>query len=117
MTSKELMDNGYNIKVDYQPILETVPAPESLTEYFERSAAVMRAIVDRYGAQGGTLLIVTHAPGLLALTDALRGLRPDPETFYRTVSAFPPLATYLAEHDGTKWKHSERPFSIIPSES
>jgi broad specificity phosphatase PhoE len=117
MTNKELMSNGYHIKSDYQPILETIHAPESLPEYFERSAHVMRGIIDRYGAHGGTLLIVTHAPGLLALTEALRGLRPNADTFYRTVSTYPPLATYVAEYDGTKWKHSERPFSILPSET
>jgi len=114
MTKTELMENGYKIKVEYKPLIQKVNVPESLDEYFDRCVTVMRGIIDRYGHHGGTILIVTHAPGLLALTDALMGVRPNHETFYRTVAAYPPLAVYTAEYDGTKWKHSERPFAITP---
>lgn len=113
MSKKELMDNRYNIKHDYKPIVSKVTVPETLDNYFDRSTVVMRAIIDRYGPYGGTLLLVTHAPGLLALTDALKGLRSQTETFYRNVSLFPPLAMYVAEYDGGKWKFSDQPFNIL----
>jgi hypothetical protein len=114
MTKKELVENGYKIKLEYKPLIQKLNVPESLNEYFDRCVIVMRGIIDRYGHHGGTILIVTHAPGLLALTDAIQGKRPDHDTFYRTVSKYPPLAIYIAEYDGTKWKHSEEPFSITP---
>jgi broad specificity phosphatase PhoE len=114
MTKTELADNGYNIKLEYKPLIQKVDAPESLDDYFNRCVIVMRGIIDRYSHHGGTVLIVTHAPGLLALTDAIKGKRPDHETFYRTVATYPPLAMYTAEYDGTKWKLSEQPFSITP---
>jgi broad specificity phosphatase PhoE len=114
MTKTELVENDYYIKVEYKPLIQKINVPESLDEYFDRSITVMRGIIDRYGHHGGTVLIVTHAPGLLALTDAIKGIRPNPETFYRTVSAYPPLAILTAEYDGAKWKHSEQPFSITP---
>lgn len=113
MTKKELMDNRYNIKQEYRPIISKVVVPETLEEYFERSATVMRGIIDRYGPYGGTLLIVSHAPGLLALTDAMKGLKPNGETFYRNVSAFPPLTMYIAEYDGSKWKYSDQHFNLV----
>ena len=109
---KELVDNGYRIKVDYKSLIPQVTVPESLDEYFDRCVTVMRGIIDRYGHHGGNVLIVTHAPGLLALTDAIQGKRPHHDTFYRTVAAYPPLAMYIAEYDGTKWNHSEQPFLI-----
>jgi broad specificity phosphatase PhoE len=114
MTKKELMDNRYNIKQEYKPIISKVDAPETLDEYFERSATVIRGIIDKYGQYGGTILIVTHAPGLLALTDGLKGIKPTAETFYRTVASYPPLATYIAEFDGSKWRFSDQPFNIVP---
>jgi broad specificity phosphatase PhoE len=114
MTKKELIENGYNIKLDYKSLIQKVNVPESLDEYFQRSVHVMRGIIDRYGHHGGTILIVTHAPGLLALTDAIKGIRPNHDTFYRTVAAYPPLAMYIADYDGTKWRHSEQPFNIAP---
>ncbi|CAF1024992.1 unnamed protein product [Rotaria sordida] len=116
MTQKELMENRYNIKHEYKPIISKVTVPETLDEYFERSATVMREIIDRYSIYGGTILIVTHAPGLLALTSAIKGLRPNTETFYRTVSTYPPLAIYLAEYDGSRWKYSDQPFNVISNE-
>lgn len=116
MTKTELVENGYNIKLEYKPLIRKVNAPESLDEYFQRCNTVMRGIVDRYGPFGGTVLIVTHAPGLLALTEALKGSRPSHENFYRTVATYPPLAIYKADFDGTKWSYSEQPFSIsLPS--
>ena len=115
MTIKELTDNRYNIKAEYKPLIPRVTVPESLEEYFERSAAVMQGIINRYGRYGGTVLIVTHAPGLLALTDAIKGTRPNSETFYRQVSMYPPLGMVLAEFDGSKWKFSEQPFNLIPT--
>jgi len=114
MTKKELVENGFKIKVEYKPLIEKIDVPESLDDYFNRCVIVMQGIIDRYSDQGGTILIVTHAPGLLALTDAIQGKRPDQETFYRTVAAYPPLAMYTAEFDGTKWKLSEQPFSMTP---
>jgi broad specificity phosphatase PhoE len=113
MTKKELTENRYNIKHEYKPLIPKVTVPETLDDYFDRSAAVMRGIIDRYGPYGGTVLIVTHAPGLLALTDAIKGLRPNIETFYRTVSAYPPLAMYIAEYDGSKWRYSDQPFNVV----
>ena len=108
MTKKELLAAGFNIKPDYTPLCPQVTVPESLKDYFERSARVMRGIIDRYYSYGGTVLIVTHAPGLLALTEAIKGLRPNAETFYRTVAAYPPLAIRVADYDGTKWKFTEQ---------
>ena len=67
MSKRELMENRYNIKHDYKPIISKVIVPETLEDYFARSATVMRGIIERYGPYGGTILIVTHAPGLLAL--------------------------------------------------
>ena len=99
---------------EYKPLIEKVDVPESLDEYFNRCITVMQGIIDRYSQQGGTILIVTHAPGLLALTDVIQGKRPDHDTFYRTVAAYPPLAMHTAEFDGTKWKVSEKPFAITP---
>ncbi|CAF2869683.1 unnamed protein product [Rotaria sp. Silwood2] len=113
MTKKELIANSYNIKREYKPIIPKVTAPETLDEYFERSATVMRGIINRYGMYGGTILIVTHAPGLLALTNAIKGLKPNTETFYRTVSTYSPLAMCLAEYDGSKWNYSDQPFNPI----
>jgi len=72
----------------------------------------MHDIIDRYGHHGRMIPIVTHASSLLALTDAIKGKGPDHDTFYRTVSKYLPLAVYIAGYDGTKWKHSEEPFSI-----
>ncbi|CAM4856595.1 unnamed protein product [Rotaria socialis] len=72
----------------------------------------MRGIINRYGNHGGTVLIVTHAPGVLALTDAIKGIRTNQEEFYHTVATYPPLATYIAEYDGANWRYSEQPFSI-----
>jgi broad specificity phosphatase PhoE len=115
MTKKELMENRYNIKHDYRPIISKVNVPESLDEYFERSATAIRGIIDRYGRYGGTVLIVTHAPGLLALTDAIKGVKPVTETFYRDVSIFAPLAMYIAEYDGSKWKYSDQPYNLVPT--
>jgi broad specificity phosphatase PhoE len=112
MTKKELMENRYNIKHEYKSIISKVSVPETLEDYFERSAMVMRGIIDRYGHYGGTVLIVTHAPGLLALTDAMKGIKTNTETFYRTVSAYPPLAMFVAEYDGSKWKYSDQPFTL-----
>lgn len=112
MTKKELIDNGYKIKADYKPLIQKITSPESLDEYFDRCVTVMRGIVDRYGHHGGTILVLTHAPGLLALTDAIQGKRPHHDTFYRTVATYPPLAAYIAEYDGTKWNLSEQPFAI-----
>ncbi len=112
MTKKELMENRYNIKHEYRSIISKVTVPETLEEYFERSNIVMRGIIDRYGHYGGTVLIVTHAPGLLALTDALKGLKPHAETFYRTVSTYSPLSMYIAEYDGSKWRYSDQPFNM-----
>jgi broad specificity phosphatase PhoE len=116
MTKKELMENRYNIKHEYKPIISKVIVPETLEDYFERSTNVMRGIIDRYGHYGGTVLIVTHAPGILALTDAMKGIKTNIETFYRTVSTYPPLAMYIAEYDGSKWKFSDQPFTLtLPS--
>lgn len=116
MSKQELVGNRYNIKQDYRSIISKLNVPETLEEYFERSNSVMRGIIDRYGHYGGTVLIVTHAPGLLALTDAVKGLKPTPETFYRTVSTYPPLAMYIAEYEGLKWKFSEQPFNLVSTE-
>jgi broad specificity phosphatase PhoE len=113
MTKKELMENRYHIKQDYKPLISKVTVPETLEEYFERSAHVIYGIVERYGPLGGTVLIVTHAPGLLALTDALKGIRPNAETFYHNVATYPPLAASIAEYDGSKWRFSEQPFTLI----
>ncbi|CAF3469730.1 unnamed protein product [Rotaria sp. Silwood1] len=113
MTKKELIANRYNIKREYKPIIPKVTVPETLDEYFERSVVVMREIIDRYGIYGGTVLIVTHAPGLLALTSAIKRLKPNMDTFYRTVSTYPPLAMFVAEYDGSKWKYSDQPFNPI----
>ncbi|UJR25015.1 hypothetical protein I4U23_006376 [Adineta vaga] len=112
MTKTELTENGYNIKLEYKTLIPKINAPESLDEYFDRSVTVMHGIVNRYAHRGGTILIVTHAPGLLALTDAIKGIRPNKEMFYRTVATYPPLALYIAEYDGARWKHSEQPFSL-----
>ncbi|CAF1065161.1 unnamed protein product [Rotaria sordida] len=112
MTKKELLENGYNIKVEYKPLIQKINVPESLEEYFHRCSIVMHGIINRYANYGGTVLIVTHAPGLLALTDAIKGIRTNQENFYRTVAGYPPLAVYIAEFDGKKWKYSEQPFSI-----
>ena len=109
---KELVDNGYPIKAEYKPIVNAVHVPESLQGYFERSTTVMRSILDRYGRYGETILIVTHAPGLRVLTDALKGVQTVEENFYRAVSSYSPLAIYVSEYDGTKWKHSEHPLTI-----
>ncbi|CAF0828001.1 unnamed protein product [Adineta ricciae] len=114
MTKSELIENGYNIKLEYKPLISKIDTPESLADYFDRCSTVMRGIVNRYGHRGGTVLIVTHAPGLLALTSAIKGKRPDQETFYRAVGKYPPLAMYIAEYDGKQWKHSEEPFSFSP---
>ncbi|CAF0788201.1 unnamed protein product [Adineta steineri] len=116
MTKKEFMENRYNIKHEYKALIPRVHVPETLDDYFDRSVAVMRGIINRYGHHGGTVLIVTHAPGLLALTDAIKGLRPNVDTFYRTVSTYSPLATCIAEYDGSKWKYTERPFNFIPTD-
>lgn len=113
MTKKELIDNRYNIKQEYKPIISRINTPETLEDYFERSAIVMRGIIDRYGQYGGTILIVSHAPGLLALTDAMKGLRPNSEPFYRNVSVFPPLTMYIADYDGMKWKYSDQHFNLV----
>ena len=115
MTKKELTDNGFNLYQDYKPLIGKLTVPESLDDYFERSVQVMRGIIDRYAPRGGTILIVTHAPGLLALTSAINGLRPNTETFYRTVAAYPPLAFFVAEYNGTRWEHTDQPFSLIPT--
>jgi broad specificity phosphatase PhoE len=114
MTKKELVENGYKIKVEYKSLIQKIDVPESLDQYFDRCFTVMRGIIDRYGHHGGTVLIITHAPGLYALTDAIKGTRPNSETFYRTVATYPPLAVYISEYDGNKWKHSEQPFTINP---
>ena len=74
----------------------------------------MREIIEKYGPHGGTILIATHAPGLLALTNGMKGLKTNTETFYRTVSMFPPLAMYVAEYDGAKWRYSGQPFNLVP---
>ena len=116
MTKKELLENKYHIKHDYKPLIAQVMVPETLESYFDRSAAVMRGIIDRYGHAGGTLLLVTHAPGLLALTEAIKGHRPNSDTFYQTVSTYPPLAMFIAEYDGDKWRFSDQPFSLLASE-
>ena len=116
MTKEELIENGYNIKFHYKPLIGKLDVPESLDEYFDRCVTVMRDIIERYGHHGGTVLIMTHAPGLLALTDAIKGIRPNHDSFYRTVAAYPPLATYVAVYDGTRWKYSEQPFSFALSE-
>lgn len=113
MSPEEFSEISYNIKKDYKPILNRINVPETLEEYFDRSAFAMRRILDRYGQAGETVLIVTHAPGLLALTEALKGQRPNPETFYRTVAMYPPLALFIAEYDGIKWKYSEQPYNIV----
>ena len=115
MTKSELKKNGYNIDLHYKPLIDKVHTPESLDQYFERCLIVMRNIIDYYGPRGGTVLIVTHAPGLLALTEAIKGLKPNRDTFYRTVSAYSPLAMCTADFDGTKWRTSERPFNITPA--
>lgn len=112
MSKRELVENGYNIKVEYKPLIQKLYTPESLDEYFSRCATVMRGIIDRYGNHGGTVLIVTHAPGLLALTDAMRGIKTNAENFYRVVATYPPLAAYIAEYDGIVWKHSDQPFLL-----
>lgn len=116
MNKTELAENGYNIKLEYKPLVSQINVPESLDDYFDRAVTVMRGIVDRYGHRGGTILIVTHAPGLLAFSSAIKGIRPNRDSFYRTVGAYPPLAMYIAEYDGTEWKHSEQPFSLTPFE-
>lgn len=113
MTKKELIETGYNIKHEYKPLFPKVTVPETLHEYFERSITVMRGIINRYGQYGGTVLIVTHAPGLLALTSAIKGLKPNAETFYRTISSYPPLAMFIAEYDGKKWKYLDQPFNLV----
>ncbi|CAF1177355.1 unnamed protein product [Adineta ricciae] len=115
MTKREFMDNSYNIKYEYKALIPNISVPETLDDYFDRSVAVMRGILDRYGHRGGTVLLVTHAPGLLALTDALKGVKPNVESFYRTVSNYPPLAMYMAEYDGVKWRFSDQPFNLVPS--
>ncbi|CAF2071450.1 unnamed protein product [Rotaria magnacalcarata] len=112
MTKTELLENGYHIKVEYKPLVQKIYAPESLDEYFHRCSTVMRGIIDRYGNHGGTVLIVTHAPGVLALTDAIKGIRTNQADFYHTVATYPPLAAYIAEYDGANWRYSEQPFSI-----
>lgn len=115
MTKKELLENGFNLYPDYKPLISKLTVPESLDDYFDRCSMIMRGIIDRYAVRGGTVLIMTHAPGLLALTCAINGLRPNAETFYRTVAAYPPLAFFVAEYNGTRWEHSEQPFSLIPT--
>ena len=94
-------------------MIPKVSSPETLEEYFERSATVIRGIIDRYGPFGGTILVVTHAPGLLALTDSMKGLKSNIQTFYRTVSTYQPLSMYIAEYDGSKWRYSDRPFNLL----
>lgn len=115
MTRKELVDNRYNIKTDYKALVPQLNVPESLDEYFDRCSFVMRGIIDRYGHHGVTVLIVTHAPSLLALPDAVKGIRTNAESIYRNVGAYQTLAMLIAEFDGTKWRFSEQPFNLVTS--
>jgi hypothetical protein len=109
MTKKERLENKYHIKHNYKPLIAQVIVLETLENYFNRSAAVMRGIIDRYDHAGGTLLLVTHAPSLLAVTETIKGNRPNSDTFYfyRTVSTYPPLAMFIAESKGDQWRFSE----------
>ncbi|CAF1562262.1 unnamed protein product [Didymodactylos carnosus] len=104
MTPQELLDNGYRIKSDYQPIMPKVTVPETLEVYFNRSRFVMKGIMDRYSSPGANVLIVTHAPGLIALTDALQGIKTNADTFYKRVSKYDFLATIIAEYDNGRWQ-------------
>lgn len=112
MTKDELLDSGFNIKRDYAPVHKKIQVPESLLQYYDRCTTVMRTIIDRYIPFGGTVLLVTHAPGLLALTEALKGNRPNQDTFYRTVAAYPPLSMHVATYDGAKWRITSQPFNV-----
>ena len=115
MKRKEFQEISYNVKMDYKPLVDRLNPHENLEIYFERSEKAMRGILDRYGRAGETVLIVTHAPGILALTEALKGKRPVAETFYQTVKAYPPLAVFMAEYDGNNWRYSEQPYNIVAS--
>ncbi|CAF1237166.1 unnamed protein product [Didymodactylos carnosus] len=110
MTKGELLTNDYNIKADYKPVIPKITVPETLEEYFQRSQWVMQRIIDRYKFRGGNVLIVTHAPGLIALTDALQGIKSNPDTLYRVVSRFQYLATRVAEFENGRWNVHDQPF-------
>ncbi|CAF1090819.1 unnamed protein product [Didymodactylos carnosus] len=109
MTKEELSKNGYNIKGDYKAMVSKINIPETLDQYFDRSQIVMQSIIDRYSFRGGNILIVTHAPGLVALTDALQKVKSNADTLYKTVSKFQYLKMLIAEFENGRWKLSSAP--------
>lgn len=112
MSLKEFIDNGYNIKKSYRSIVPLIEVPEFLPDYFRRCKQVIRTMIDRYSKFGGDILIITHAPGLIALTESLRGSKSLRSDFYQVASTIPPLSISIAKYEETKWEISKDPFNV-----
>ncbi|KAK7083298.1 Ubiquitin-associated and SH3 domain-containing protein B [Halocaridina rubra] len=79
MTLDELVDAGFNIDKNYDPLIrkEEVKEPhESCEQYYGRNAYVTQSIINTTQAQGGTVLLVGHAATLDTCTRQLVGGSP-----------------------------------------
>ncbi|XP_011161275.1 protein UBASH3A homolog [Solenopsis invicta] len=113
MTSEELTKAGFNVDIDYDPIVKVkeLPLKENAAQYYERSYKLIKKIIE---STVGNILIVAHAASLAACTRQLTGGRiPPAAEITRLVQRVPYLACLTARQDIDGWQLHPPPFPPI----
>uniref|UniRef100_A0AC34Q1U8 Phosphoglycerate mutase n=1 Tax=Panagrolaimus sp. JU765 TaxID=591449 RepID=A0AC34Q1U8_9BILA len=101
MTLEELIDAGYSINLEYNPVykISDLNTSESLDDYYQRSYKVTRNVLDRTGYN--SILFVAHGSSLDACTRLIVGGQPRSNNdFYDILQKTPYLSTIqLDEYD------------------
>ncbi|XP_029660286.1 protein UBASH3A homolog [Formica exsecta] len=113
MTSEELVKAGFNVDLDYDPIVKAkeLPPKENAAQYYERSYELIKKIIEN---TVGNILIVAHAASLAACTRQLTGGRiPPAAEVTRLVQRVPYLACLSARQSIDGWQLHPPPFPPI----
>ncbi|XP_051154247.1 protein UBASH3A homolog [Leptopilina boulardi] len=113
MTCDELLKAGFNIDMNYSPIIkiENLPTKENAAQYYERSYSLMKDII---GNSEGNILIVAHAASLAACTKQLTGGKiPPAAEVTRLVQRVPYLACLTARESVDGWQLQPPPFPPV----
>lgn len=117
MTPEELFDGGFKIDKTYKPVVRTdeLPLRENAAEYYERSYALMKSIIEN---TKGNVLIVAHATSLPACTRQLTGGKiPHVTEVTRLVQQVPYLACLMAREGADGWTLHPPPFPPLTHSS
>lgn len=110
MTSEELTKAGFNMDVDYDPIIKAkeLPSKENAAQYYERSYQVIQKVIEN---TEGNVLVVAHAASLAACTKQLTGGKiPSAAEITRLVQRVPYLACITLRQDADGWQLYPPPF-------